>query len=68
MAAGISDTLWSVTDVAEMADGLADVFVVPAEAVNPANNKRVAAAEQVEQAAPWRSLAELGADAGDATV
>ena len=41
----------------ELADGLADVLVVPAEAVNPANDERVAVAEQVEQAAPLRSLA-----------
>jgi hypothetical protein len=41
----------------ELADGLADVFVVPAEAINPANNERVAGAEQIEQAAPLRSFA-----------
>jgi hypothetical protein len=52
----------------ELTNGLADVLVVPAEAVNPANNERVAAAEQVEQPAALGSFAELGADSGYATV
>src|SRR3977135_828272 len=52
----------------ELADGLADVFVVTSKAVNPPNNEGIAAAEQVEQSAPLRPFAELRAHAGDATV
>jgi hypothetical protein len=52
------------TPTHELADRLADVFVVPAEAVNPANNERVAVAKQVEQAPPLRPFAELRAHAG----
>lgn len=51
-----------------MADAIPLWGQFPAEAVNPANNERVAAAEQVEQSAPLRSLAELGAHAGYSTV
>jgi hypothetical protein len=52
----------------ELANGLADVFVIPAEAVNPAHEEWVAVAKQVEQAVPLRSLAPLGAQAGHSTV
>jgi hypothetical protein len=36
----------------ELADGFREFLVVPTEAVNPTNDESVAAAEQVEQAAP----------------
>jgi hypothetical protein len=52
----------------ELANGVADVLVVPAKAIHPANDKGVASAEQVEQAAALGALGELGADAGDPFV
>ena len=52
----------------EHTDGLADVLVIPAEAINPANDEGVAATEQVEQSAPLRSFAELRAHAGYSSV
>ena len=52
----------------ELADRVADVLVVPAKAIHPANDQCVAISEQVEQTAALGSLGELGANAGDALV
>jgi hypothetical protein len=52
----------------ELAYRVADVLVIPSEAIHPTDDERVAAAEQVEQAATLWALGVLGADAGDAFI
>jgi hypothetical protein len=52
----------------ELANGLANVLVVAAKAINPANHQRVARPQYVEQPPSLWSLRKLRADPGDPFV